>query len=194
MAAITREQIKEIRTLTRRANRRIERATPGQRKALEYYIKKYTGATKFSAATKGLTGEAAAKKLADLNRFLAGESSTRRGWDRLKQKNVENANKKLRKQGYNLTDEELAELLEQIDTKNRNDYYKAVNLVEAAKLEAIAKQEAAEQEGEELEAGTGWEGSSEDIAAAIAEKVTYQEALAKAIMARNKRNKQNAKR
>ena len=178
MAAITREQIKEIRTLTRRANRRIERATPGQRRALEYYIKKYTGTTKFSAATKGLTGEAAAKKLADLNRFLAGKSSTRKGWDEIKRQNVENANKKLRKQGYDLTDDELAELLEQIDTKNRNDYYKAVNLVEAAKEKA----------------GEGWEGSEEEITEAISQKVTYQKALEKAIRARNRRNKRNAKR
>lgn len=181
MAAITREQIKEIRTLTRRANRRIERATPGQRRALEYYIKKYTGSTKFSAATKGLTGEAAAKKLADLNRFLAGESTTRKGWDRIKAENVRHANEKLNKQGYNLTDEELAELLEQIDTKNRNDYYKAVNLVEAAKEKK----------------GKRWKGSDKEITEAISQKVTYQQALERALRARDKRkkrNKRNAKR
>ncbi len=178
MAAITREQIKEIRTLTRRANRRIERATPGQRRALEYYIKKYTGTTKFSAATKGLTGEAAAKKLADLNRFLAGESSTRKGWDRIKRENVKHANETLKDQDYNLTDEELAEILEQVDTKNRNDYYRAVNLVEAAKEKA----------------GKKWEGSDEEITAAIIQKVSYQKALKMAIRAKNRRKKRNAKR
>ena len=169
MAAITREQIKEIRTLTRRANRRIERATPGQRSALNYYVNKATGADKFSASTKGLTQEQAAAKLRDLETFLNSPSSTRKGWDRIKQENVKKANETLSEEGYNLTDEELAEILEQIDTKNKKDYYKAINLVEAAKQEA----------------GAGWEGSSEDIAAAIAEKVTYQKALERAILARN---------
>lgn len=172
MAAITREQIKEIRTLTRRANRRIERATPGQRSALNYYVNKATGADKFSASTKGLTQEQAAAKLRDLETFLNSPSSTRKGWDRIKQENVRKANETLSEEGYDLTDEELAEILEQIDAKNKKDYYKAINLVEAAKQEA----------------GAGWEGSSEDIAAAIAEKVTYQEALERAITARNERN------
>lgn len=172
MASITREQIKEIRTLTRRANRRIERATTGQRSALNYYVNKATGADKFSASTKGLTQEQAAAKLRDLETFLNSPSSTRKGWDRIKQENVRKANETLSEEGYDLTDEELAEILEQIDTKNKKDYYKAINLVEAAKQEA----------------GAGWEGSSEDIAAAIAEKVTYQEALERAILARNERN------
>ena len=172
MAAITREQIKEIRTLTRRANRRIERATPGQRSALNYYVRKVTGANKFSASTKGLTQEQAAAKLRDLETFLNSPSSTRKGWDRIKKENIRKANETLSEEGYNLTDEELAEILEQIDTRNKKDYYKAINLVSAAKLEA----------------GAGWEGSSEDIAEAIGEKVTYQEALERAILARNERN------
>ena len=124
MAAITREQIKEIRTLTRRANRRIERATPGQRSALNYYVNKATGADKFSASTKGLTQEQAAAKLRDLETFLNSPSSTRKGWDRIKEENVRKANETLSEEGYDLTDEELAEILEQIDTKNKKDYYR----------------------------------------------------------------------
>lgn len=168
MADITKEQKQQIRTLTRRANRRIERATEGQRAALEYYVNKATGADKFSATTKGLSAEQAAAKIRDIERFLAGESSTRKGWDKIKEENVRKANETLRSQGYDLSNEELAEILEQVDTSSKKDFYKAINLVEAKKIEE----------------GEGWEGSPDEITAAIAEKFTYQQALTKALQAR----------
>lgn len=168
MADITKEQKQQIRTLTRRANRRIERATEGQRSALEYYVNKATGADKFSATTKGLSAEQAAAKIRDIERFLAGESSTRKGWDKIKEENVHKANETLKLQGYDLSNEELAEILEQVDTSSKKDFYKAINLVEAKKIEE----------------GEGWEGSPDEITAAIAEKFTYQQALTKALQAR----------
>ena len=45
MAKMTKEQQSQIKLLTRRANRRIERASSGQRRAMEFYI----GGEKFSA-------------------------------------------------------------------------------------------------------------------------------------------------
>lgn len=173
MAGITKEQKQQIRLLTRRANRRIERATEGQRSALEYYVNKATGADKFSAATKGLTAEQAAAKIRDIERFLASESSTRKGWDKIKNENVRKANETLKQQGYDLSNEELAEILEQVDTSSKKDFYKAINLVEAKKI----------TEGE------GWEGSPDEITAAITEKFTYQQALTKALQARANRGK-----
>lgn len=173
MADITKEQKQQIRLMTRRANRRIERATEGQRSALEYYVNKATGADKFSAATKGLTAEQAAAKIKTLERFLHGDSSTRAGWDRIKSENVRKANETLKTQGYDLTDEELAEVLEQVDTSSKKDFYKAINLVEAKKIES----------------GEGWEGSPDEITAAITEKITYQRALEKALKARANRGK-----
>ena len=188
MAGITKEQKQQIRTLTRRANRRIERATPGQTRALEYYVNKATGADKFSAATKGMTQQQAAKQLEILNRFLAGETSTRAGWDKLKAEQVGKANATLTSQGYDLTDEELAEILIQVDTENTKDYYKAVNLVEAAKYEM--NKEAEEALADDPNADVEfWTGSAEQIKKALAEKKTYQQALTDALQARANRGK-----
>lgn len=173
MAGITKEQKQQIRLMTRRANRRIERATEGQRSALEYYINKATGADKFSAATKGLTAEQAEAKIKILDRFLHSDSSYRTGWDRIKAENVKKANETLKTQGYDLTDEELAEVLEQVDTSSKKDFYKAINLVEAKKIES----------------GESWEGSPDEITSAITEKITYQRALEKALEARANRGK-----
>ena len=172
MAAITTEQKKEIRRLTRAANRRLERATPGQRSALEYYVNKSTGANKFSAATKGLTSEHAELKIKILNRFMEPDGiSTSKGWDRMKRENVRKANETLTTEGYDLTDEELAEILRQVGSAKGAEFYRAVNLVSAAKAEA----------------GENWHGTPKEIADAIAQKATYQEALKMALEAREQR-------
>lgn len=166
----TQQQIKVLRTLTRRANRRLERASPGQRVALEYYVKGYTGgAKKFSAAAKGLSFEEVAFKLKNLDAFLGAATSTRRGWDEVKRRNIVKANATLSKQGYTLTDEELAEIFIQVDEASNKDKYRAINLVQAKKLE---------NPEESLSKG--------DISQAIAQKATAQQALQKAIRARKK--------
>lgn len=170
---ITEQQKRTIIKETRRANRRLERATPGQRRALEYYIRKYTGgAPKFSAATKGLTFQQAAAKINALNKFLSAKSSTRKGWDEIKREQLKKANEKLNQMGYDLSDEELADIIEQVEEGTRSDFYRAVNLVSAAKYDSG---------GQDL--------SQEEIADAIAQKKSAQEALQEAIEAR-----QNAKR
>lgn len=164
---ITEAQKRAIRQATRTANRRLERATEGQRRALEKYI----GAEKFSAKTRGMTYQQAAAQIEKLNKFLAAKSSTRRGWEEIKQKSIRNANRTLSNQGYNLSDDELADILEQIEDGKKQDFYRAVNLVSAAKYEA----------------GQEWSGTEEQIAKAIETKVSYQEALIKALKAREKR-------
>lgn len=173
MASITKQQAQAIRTLTRRANRRIERASGGMRSQLEYYVTRTTGAAKFSAATKGLSYEEAALKLEQLDRFLASPVTTIRGWKEKKKDSVRKANRTLQEEGYDLTDEELADILEQIEEGDSKNFYRAVNLVEAKKAEA----------------GEDWSGSSDQIAAAIAEKATYQQALQKALKVREGRAK-----
>lgn len=170
MSKMTKDQQKEIRTLTRRANRRLERASEGQRSALEYYVKAMTGADKFSAAYKGLSYAEAQAKIRNLQKFLNAKSSTIKGWKEIKAANVSKANATLQQQGYDLTDKELAEILQQVDTADRKDFYRAVNLVQAKKIE-----------------DDDWEGSSADIAAAIASKATAQQALERAINARNEK-------
>lgn len=164
---ITRQQQAAIRSLTRTANRRLERATEGQRRALEKYI----GAEKFSAKTRGMSYQQAARQLKELERFLAAKSSTRKGWEEIKQKSIRNANRTLSNQGYNLSDDELADILEQIEDGKKQDFYRAVNLVSAAKYEA----------------GQEWTGTEEQITTALETKASYQEALIKALNAREKR-------
>lgn len=160
MADITQSQKNTIRQLTRTANRRIERATEGQRKALGHYI----GSEKFSAATKGLSYTEAQAKIENLNKFLSGESSTRKGWDALKARQVEKANKTFGKMGYDLTDEELANILIQVDTDNHQEYYRAVNLVQAAK-------DAAELTGKD------WYGSEEEVEELLMSKIEAEDAF-----------------
>lgn len=175
MKSITEAQIKAIRTLTRRANRRLERATPGQLNYLEQYVKRMTGGSKFSGATKGLSYYEAAAKLKSLESFLSHEgTTTRRGWEIIKKKSIPKTRKTLKGEGYNLTDQELAELLEQADIETRTEFYRAINLVQAAK-----------DRGKK-----SWEGSAEQIAEvlsrAAAEKVEAQEALEAALLLRPK--------
>lgn len=174
MAEMTSAQKKAIRTLTRRANRRIERTVEkgyeGQQAALEYYVQQLTGDKKFSSATAGLSYEQAALKIKQLEKFLAARPTMIKEWKKIKKQAVSKANETLRLQGYDLTDKELAEILEQIDAKDKKDFYRAVNLVQAAKEEQAST----------------WEGASDQIAKAIAEKATYQQAQEMALQARLK--------
>lgn len=165
----------EIARLTRLANRRIERAEGGQRRYFDYWLKKMTGDTKFSAATKGLTFERAQAKLHQLYKFIDYAGSTKKGWEELKRISVERARQKLDLMDYDLTDDELADLLEQLDSDNRNDFYLAVNKVQAAKDAA----------------GSEWSGSADEIADAVAtqlsEKNEYQAAYEAALTGRKER-------
>lgn len=169
---ITPQQAAEIRKLTRRANRRIERAvqqSKGQGRYLESVVKRAThGSSRFSATTKGLTYEQAAAKLKTLDTFLGRISTTRVGWDVIKMEIVHKSVQTLSRKDYTITDDELAEILIQIDAEDKNAYYRAVNLVEVKKREL----------------GDAWEGTSDQIANAIAEKISYQDALDMSIQAR----------
>lgn len=176
MASITKEQQATIRRLVRRANRRIERTmegvkSKGQKAALEYFVKKATGKKKWSAATKGMSYEQAKLLIIKLNQFLEGSISTKKGWRAIKTANVSKANKTLIEMGYTLTDEELAEILMQIDTADKKEFYRAVNYVEATKR----------QEGDK------WAGSRKEIKKALQEKASYQEALERVFRNREKK-------
>jgi len=161
MASITKDQIQDIKTLVRRANRRIERSKGGQRRYLESVVARVTGGQeKFSAAYKGLSETAAAHKIAQLNRFLGAISTTIVGWDIIKMEIVHKARLTLDKENYNLTDEELADILMQIDGKSSEDYYRAINLVQAAK-----------------EKDPGREFNYDEIADIIAQKDSAEDAL-----------------
>lgn len=166
---ITKGQIQEIKRLVRAANRRLERATGGQEAYIKSYIRKLTGGSeKFSAAYKGLTGAQAAKKIEMLKKFMEKETTTTKtGWKKLKKESIRKANKSLTGQGYDLTDEELSEILEQIEAGSNEEFYRAVNLVTAEKIKS----------------GENWEASSDKIAEVLNQKMDFQDALRAALKA-----------
>lgn len=193
---ITRAQIQEIRTLTRRANRRIERATGGQRRTLEYYARTNGKPGKFSAATKGMTAQQAQAQIEKLNRFLGAMSTTKVGWEWIKKEIVHKSAKTLGGMGYDLTDEELSDILMQLDDASNEEFYRAVNLVQAEKVEAMKKVEDLEaqlkratnaKERAEIRKkikGAKWGGTIDEIVGTINQKASAQEALEKSIKAR----------
>lgn len=162
---ITKGQIADIQKLVRAANRRLERASGGQKRYIENYIKKLTGGDKkFSAAYKGLSAAEAEKKIKQLNRFMSKKrTTTKKGWKEF----VHNINAGLSKKGYELTDEELADILDQIDQASNDEFYRAVNLVTAKKAEMSAS----------------WDPSVEKIIEAIEQKIDFQNALKMALNA-----------
>jgi hypothetical protein len=129
---ISKELYAELRRLTRAAQRRMERATPGQRKALEYYVKKATGETKWSSAAKNMSTQQANARIQQLRKFMGYNelnkpikdeegrpvdiASTRKGWEAIKRANVEAAQATLerRRKGFNINQSELKMIFEQV--------------------------------------------------------------------------------
>lgn len=181
---ISQELYKELRRLTRTAQRRMERATPGQRRALEFYVESATGSKKWSSSAKGMTTQQAQAQIKRLRKFLGYDeqnrqvetvTSTRTGWESIKASNVAKANATFgkRRAGHDLTDDEMAEILMQLGDPSRKEFYHAVNKVQAMKGYM----------------GDSWKGSSEDIALALRQKWSAQDAYRRALEIR----KQNIK-
>lgn len=187
---ITEQQKSDIRTLTRMANRRIERASEGQRRAIEHYNKGNLNEKGFfSSSYKGLSYAEANKKIKALKNFEKAESTMRRGWERIKSEQIKKTTQTWRERNYDLTEEEIEAILKAVDEsedesedelanrviqdkeRRKRKYYVAVDLVQAAKEEK------------------GWKGSEEDITRAIApaldESADAQAALINSIKARN---------
>ena len=136
---ITKEMQRELAYKARAANRRLERASEGQRSALEHYIKGYSGTRESSRGTMFQQGAAKTEteyrqRMRELEKFMGGETSTRRGWKELKSSNVEKAAGTLGEMGYDISEDELVALLEEIpDGADSATYYKALENVQAAK-------------------------------------------------------------
>ena len=127
-----------------------------------------TGAQKFSAATKGLSYSQAAQKIKNLETFLGSKISTITGWKEVKADSVRKTAQTLGSMGYDLTDQELADILIQIGDADRREFYRAVNLVQAAKTEA----------------GEDWAATPRQISDAIMEQISAFEALKRALALR----------
>lgn len=173
---ISPELYAELRRLTRAAQRRMERATPGQRRALEFYVEQATGEKKWSSAAKDMTTQQANARIQQLRKFLGYDAmnrpveqvtSSRRGWEAIKTSNVAKANATFarRRAGHNITDEEMAEILIQLGDPSKKEFYHAVNKVQAMKGYM----------------GKKWKGDSGDIARALEQKWSAQTAYKRAL-------------
>lgn len=169
--AITKEMQAQLAKLARRANRRLERATEGQRASLEHYISKYhtretEKGSRFQQG-KAKTEAEYRQRTAELLAFLQGETTTRKGWERVKKEGVQKAGQTLGKMGYELTDSELAVILEELPQgADSAAFYRALENVEAAKA----------SKGQQLD--------RKSIAQAILSKATDYEATLAAIKKR----------
>lgn len=194
---MTREQYKEIRKLTRAAQRRMERASEGHRHAMEFNVQQMTGSKKWSSAAKGFTYQQAQAQIEKLSRFMESDFTTKTGWKFLKEENVRKAQETLRERykGFLLTDRELAEVFKQV-TDNysptdeelaemhmtrkaalKKEKYRAINLVVAAaykkgELAPLSKSEIAEAIGE--------------INEATGERISFEAAYRRALRARKR--------
>lgn len=136
---VTAQQQKELAAVARRANRRIERASEGQREALNYFMRNYHTRTREDGTLVFKQGKAGSEaeyysRMKELEAFLSAESTTKKGWNRLKQQNVARAGKTIRKQGFNLTDKELKVILQELPAKSsKAAFYKALENVEIYK-------------------------------------------------------------
>ena len=135
----------ELAKKARAANRRLERASESQRKALDYFLKNYetrqgTHGTVFKQG-KAANENEYRKRIRELDIFLAGEISKISGWKALKAKNLTSATKTISGMGYNLTEDELAMIIKETGGKKAMGksgsgalaWYKALNNVQAYK-------------------------------------------------------------
>lgn len=131
--------LRAFRNLVRTANRRLERAGEGQRAALEHYMQGYhvrtndEGEMRFSAAAPKNAAELR-QRTAELEKFMAGKTSTKRGWSRVQQEASSKAQEKLGQMGYDVTDEELKNIAKETGGHNAA-FYRALEQITAEKLE-----------------------------------------------------------
>lgn len=131
---ISRQEYKELDTLAKRANQRLASMKEGQREAVEFWTKGQT----FSRAVPKTRREYE-QRMKDVERFLAAETSTRRGWEAIKKRAVESAGETLRRdRKYDLTDTELRNIFKEVDKKSQKQLYKVLDLVQAKKYRAKA--------------------------------------------------------
>lgn len=155
----------------RRMNRRIERASEGQRRSLEYNIRGYTtrqrssGITVFSQA-KAKTEQEYYKRMKELKAFEQAKTSTRAGWKRLKRSNVEKAAQTFRDDGgYDITDDELEIILEELEAQELSKGKRNRIGTPPALMEAITNVEIAKSQ-----LGDSWEETIDNIRSAINQK------------------------
>lgn len=151
---VTKEQQAELARLARAANRRLERATEGQRDSLEHNIKDYhvresKGGLKFQQGQAKSEAEYRQRKR-ELEKFMGAKTSTRGGWERIKEESLNKAGGKLRDMGYDVTDEEVVNIAKETGGHNPA-FYKALENLTAEKFEQELLDEMDEEYYEDLD-------------------------------------------
>ena len=171
---VTKQQQVALTKLARAANRRLERATEGQRKSLEHNIKGYHT----REGSRGIVFQQGKAKnereyrqrMAELQAFMQAKTSKRRTWEELKKSNIQKAQESLTNMGYDVTDDELEIILQETGGSSRA-FYRALENVQATK----------EGPDDEL--------SADDVRKAINERHTDYEATLQMIRKRRDRVK-----
>lgn len=131
---ISAEQWHELDTLAKRANQRLASMGEGQRAAVSHYQEE-----KFSRAKPTSVAEYN-RRMRDVERFLASKQTTKTGWEEIKRNAIEAAGETLRdRRKYDLTDDELANIFKEIEKKSAKNFYKVLDLIQAKKYDADAK-------------------------------------------------------
>lgn len=135
--AVSRAEYNQLDLLAKRANQRLASMKPGQREAVSYYTQGRT----FSRAYPKSRAEYN-QRMREVERFLGAKQTTRRGWEQIKRSAVESAGETLRgERKYDLTDDELGAIFKEIDKKSQKQFYRVLDLVQAKKYRAEAKDE-----------------------------------------------------
>lgn len=134
---VTKQQQAALTKLARAANRRLERATEGQRKSLEHNIEKYHTQRSESRGLVFQQGKAKnereyRQRMAELNAFMKAKTSTRKGWEELRKSNLKSATESLTNAGYDITDEELDIVLQEIGGSSKA-FYRVLENIQAMK-------------------------------------------------------------
>lgn len=186
--AVTKKQQTELVKLARAANRRLERAGQGQRASLNYNISQYTTINKtrgivFSQA-KAKTKAEYKQRMKELKKFMAAKTSKKEGWKKLEKSNIEKSREKLGLMGYDVTDEELKVVLEEIGGSSK-EFYKTLENVSAKKIKKRKKaaQEAKKKKETPPDPDT-INLTKDEVIAAINERRTDYQATLEVIKAR----------
>ena len=156
---ISKSQQAELRKRARAANERIRTASENAQKAYEHYTEKYhtykskkgerlfkTGAAKTEAEYR--------QRMKELDAFLGSKYTTTGGWKKAVNKALQNANKKLDKMGYDVTEEELANVIKETGGAKKNPaaFYRALENLTAEKILNELDEDIEDEDfGEEIE-------------------------------------------
>lgn len=135
---ITKAQQAELKKQARAANERIRGATESQQAAYQYYTSKYHTYKSKNDELLFRTGQAKTEKeyrqrMDELKKFLKSDYTTKSGWKKIQQEALSRSQDKLSEMGYDVTEEEIANIARETGGHNAA-FYRALENITAQKL------------------------------------------------------------